>query len=61
MIFPTIKSLKQLDEKAELTPTEESEALRLIEKWDTLHKVRYGIYGPAWAVGLAAFIGVLQF
>ena len=59
VILPTIKSLKTLDQKAELTPADERETARLIEKWDTLHKVRYGIYGPAWAAGLAAFVGVL--
>ncbi|KAK9311848.1 hypothetical protein V1522DRAFT_437673 [Lipomyces starkeyi] len=59
VIMPTIKSLKTLDKKGELTPAEEREVVRLIEKWDTQHKVRFGMYGPAWAAGLAAFVGVL--
>jgi hypothetical protein len=59
VVLPTIKALKTLDQKVELTPAEEMEAVRLIEKWDTLHKVRFGMYGPAWAAGLAAFVGVL--
>jgi hypothetical protein len=59
VIMPTIKSLKTLDKKVELTPAEEREVVRLIEKWDTQHKVRFGMFGPAWAAGLAAFVGVL--
>ncbi|KAJ8098065.1 hypothetical protein POJ06DRAFT_297156 [Lipomyces tetrasporus] len=59
VIFPTIKSLKALDKKGELTLAEEREVVILIKKWDTQHKVRFGMYGPAWAAGLAAFIGVL--
>jgi hypothetical protein len=59
VILPTIKSLKTLDEKVELTPAEEEEVVRLIKNWDAQHKVRYGMYGPAWAAGLAVFIGVL--
>jgi len=46
-----------LDKKGELTAEEDREVGRLIEKWDALHKVRYGMYGPAWAAGLAAFVG----
>jgi hypothetical protein len=59
VVLPTINSLKTLDKKAELTPAEDKEAVRLIEKWDRQHKVRYGMYGPAWAAGLAAFVGAL--
>ncbi|KAH8816610.1 hypothetical protein F5884DRAFT_228439 [Xylogone sp. PMI_703] len=61
VIVPTIKALKKLDEKKELTATEDAEAVRLIEKWDSLHKVRYAMYGLAWAAGLVTFIGVLAF
>ncbi|KAI9732952.1 MAG: hypothetical protein M1818_007385 [Claussenomyces sp. TS43310] len=59
VIMPTIKSLKTLDEKDELTPAEERETVRLISKWDTQHKVRFAMYGLAWTAGLAAFVGVL--
>lgn len=59
VVLPTIKSLKTLDEKVELKPAEEKEVVRLIKRWDAQHKVRYGMYGPAWAAGLAAFVGVL--
>jgi hypothetical protein len=59
VVLPTIKSLKTLDERVELNPAEEKEVVRLIRKWDTQHKVRYGMYGPAWAAGLAVFVGVL--
>lgn len=59
VILPTIESLKMLNKKAELTPSEEKEADRLIRRWDAQHKVRYGMFAPAWVAGLAAFVGLL--
>ncbi|KAH8879497.1 hypothetical protein GQ53DRAFT_800194 [Thozetella sp. PMI_491] len=59
MVQSTNKSLITLDEKPEFSEAEEKQARQLIPKWDQLHKVRYLMYGGAWATGLAALINVL--
>lgn len=59
-VMPVFKTLKAFDKQASLSDTDEKEVDRLIRKWDTLHKVRFAMYGPAWAVSLATLIGVMS-
>ncbi|OAQ58533.1 hypothetical protein VFPPC_11282 [Pochonia chlamydosporia 170] len=56
MIQPTNKSLGALNQKEELSETEDKEALRLIGNWDWLHKWRMVIYAGAWTSGVTALI-----
>lgn len=56
-VFPVINALKELDKRQSLDGVEEKEVERLIRRWDTLHKVRFGMYGPAWVVGLVTLLG----
>lgn len=59
-VFPIINALKDLDKRPSLGETEEKEVERLIRKWDSLHKVRYGMYGPAWAVSVVTLLGAIS-
>ena len=56
MIQPTNKALKTLDDQQLLTEAEDKQAKELIDLWDRLHKVRYLLFGTAWATGLGALI-----
>ena len=58
-IQPTNKRLKTLDAQEALTEAESKEADGLIAKWDGLHKVRFLLYGGAWATGLGALLVAL--
>jgi Domain of unknown function (DUF1772) len=55
-IMPTNKRLLELDAQEQLTTQEEGEAISLIKRWDTRHKVRYIGYTIGWATGLAALL-----
>lgn len=58
--MPTNKRLMQLDDKgAQLSGTEDAEARELIDKWETLHRVRFAQYALAWAAGLWALAEVV--
>ncbi|OHE98147.1 hypothetical protein CORC01_06515 [Colletotrichum orchidophilum] len=59
VIMPTNDRLIALDDKVALSELDRRKVGWLIEKWDRLHKVRFLMYGSAWALGLAAFTSSL--
>ncbi|KAI3554433.1 hypothetical protein CABS03_07696 [Colletotrichum abscissum] len=59
VIMPTNNSLIALDDKVALSELDRKKVGWLIEKWDRLHKIRFLMYGCAWALSLAAFTSSL--
>lgn len=59
--MPTNTRLLDLDAQDRLTTQEEAEAVELIMKWDTRHKVRYIGLTVGWATGLAALLALTRY